>query len=469
MMKLKRIGIFVSFCILTSSVNANAGMKELFDSYQNDLGPYQVDVASGNSWGLGQFSARWNQPTIDVISIESPSASVGCGGIDMYGGSFGLISGDELVQVGRAVAQGAAAYFFKLAINNICSTCAAEMENLQNKLQRLNELARNACAETQNFLANTEIVGGDKLVMQDSLISADMAAKVGSVTSWASSIIGDDNTNEKKGVASRKNALEVNAVYQSVSLLENGGNVPLLEMLDFKGDTENKKIASMLITLLGTKVLKFADGETDTDAEPSMNLTSAVNYVDLIVGNVSVNIDIKSCGVETIPDGGEFRCLNIVSETVSYKPLESVINDKLIGSTVSPGIFRKYLSQIPLNTEEKKFVQAYSFPYVKWAVFAKENNINVNDIATYAASTLIKQINDEIFNQVHKVYTITAETKLNMYESGPSFKKEFKIAFNNFKEQYEHVRKRLNQDNIRAAKSLDTLVQISALTKLTKG
>ncbi|MGO2275523.1 conjugal transfer protein TraH [Pseudoalteromonas nigrifaciens] len=468
-MKLNSIGVVVSFCLLATSLNAKAGMKDLFDSYQNDLGANHVDVAGGNNWGLGQFSARWNQPTIDVISIESPSISVGCGGIDMYGGSFGLISGDELVQIGRAVAQGAAAYFFKLAINNICSTCAAEMENLQNKLQRLNELARNACSETQNFLANSDFAGEDKLMAQESLIGSGIASLKGTITSWETSIIGDANTGDEKDLVSRQEAVEVNAVYQSVSLLKAGARVPFLQMLSFRGDTENKKIASMLITLLGTKVLKFTEGETAPDAEPSVNLTSPANYSDLIIGKTSIPITIKSCGAETIPPGLDYRCLNIVSETIDYKPLEMVINEKLVGSSANPGIFRKYLSQTPLDIEQKKFVQAFTFPYVRWAVFAKENQINIDDIAKYAATTLMRQVNDEIFNQVSKVYSITAASKLNMYKSGTSFKKEFETSFKGFREQYQMVSKQINENGAQTSQNLDTVVQIAALTKLSKG
>ncbi|MBB1294935.1 MULTISPECIES: conjugal transfer protein TraH [unclassified Pseudoalteromonas] len=469
MMKLKRIGIFVSLCMLTSSLNANAGMKDLFDSYQNDLGPYQVDVASGNNWGVGQFSARWNQPTIDVVSLESPSMSVGCGGVDLYGGSFGLISGDELVQVGRAVAQGAAAYFFKLAINNICSTCAAEMENLQNKLQRFNELARNACAESQTFLANNEYVGEDRLVMQESLISSDMASKVGSVTSWAGSILGDKNTNEKKDLNTRKLTLEGNSVYQAVTILNPTSSTPFLDALEFKGDTQKKKMASMLMTLLGTKVIKFENGATDVDAEPGVDNTGPANYSDFIFGKTAVPIKIRSCGTETIPIGGEYRCLNVETETVSFTPLEMVVKARLVGEAGSPGIFAKYLSQTPLNAEEKRFAKIFTFPYVRWAVFAKENHINIDDIANYAATLLLRQLNEEIFNQVSKVYAMTASAKENMYNSGTSLKKEYEIAYRDFSKQYELVSKKIYASNTESTQALQTVVQISAITKQTKG
>ena len=469
MMKLSKVGILVSFCLLTSSINANAGMKELFDSYQNDLGPEHVNLANGNSWGLGQFSARWNQPSIDLVSVEMPSASVGCGGVDMYGGSFGMISGDELVQVGRAVAQGAAAYFFKLAINNICSTCAAEMENLQNKLQRLNELARNACAETQNFLANNEYVGEDKLMMQESLISANTASKMGSITSWTSGIIGEENTNEKKDVNSRKLTLEGNSVYQAVKLLAPTSTSPFLESLDFQGDTPHKKMASMLMTLLGSKVIKFADGTTDVDAEPDVKNTGPANYSDFIFGKTTIPIEISYCGEEDTATGGDYRCLNVETETIDFTPLEMIVKARLLGDDLNPGIFAKYLTQTPLTVDEKNFIKVFSFPYVRWAVFAKENHININDIANYAVTLLLRKINDEIYSQVSKVYSMTASAKENMYKSGTSLKKEYENAYKEFTKKYEIVSERIHVSNEESSQALQTVVEIASLTKLTKG
>ncbi|WP_076922357.1 conjugal transfer protein TraH [Pseudoalteromonas sp. SK20] len=467
--KIKSIAAFVGVTMLTTTLNANAGMKDLFDSYQNDLGYRQVDVAGGNNWGLGQFSARWSQPNIDVLSVQSPTVSVGCGGVDMFAGSFGLISGDELVQVGRAVAQGAASYFFKLAINNICSTCAAEMENLQNKIQRLNELARNACQGTQDLLSQQNLFGEDKAMAQDSLIGSKLASLNGTISAWETSIIGDSNTGESKDVNSRKEAIEVNSVYQSVDLLDSGASIPFLQALNFVGDTQKKKIASMLMTFIGAKVLKFADGETDPNAEPSINLTQAANYRDFILGSVPVPVDIKKCGVETPTPSGDFRCLNIVSQQVDYKPLQQVILEKLVGSPTNAGILSKYMTQTPLNASEKRFVKAFTFPYVKWAVVAKKYEINIDDIAHYAAYTLIAKINNEIFNQVSKVYALISSTKLNVYKSGTSFKEEFEKSFFEFREQYDLVRKQINDENKKLATNLGTVVQIAALTRLSRG
>lgn len=467
-LKLTPLLAVVSLSTITMSNPALADMKDLFDSYQNDTGYNHVNVAGGNNWGLGQFSARWNQPSLDIVSIQAPSASVGCGGVDMFAGSFGFISGDELVQVGRAVAQGAAAYFFKLAINNICSTCAAEMENLQNKLQRLNELARNACQNTQDLLANNEYVGEDKLIAQESLISSSVASKIGTVSSWAGSIIGNENTGEDKDIASRKIALEGNAVYQSVSLLDSGSSVPFLQTLGFKGSDNKQKIASMLMTLIGTKVLKFQDGVVDVDAEPSFNITSPANFEEFIIGTEPVNIDLKSCGPKH-SSTAEFRCLNVQTEQVSFNPLEKVILDKMVGSDADKGVLRKYMTKTPLDNDDKEFVQAFNFPYVKWAVFAQDNNINIDDIARFAAYSLIISINNEIFNQVTKVHSLASSTKESVYESGTSFKADFTKGYLAFAKQYETVNRQLNEKVAKNSENLSTVVQIAALTKLAKG
>ena len=60
-------------------------------------------------------------------------------------------------------------------------------------------------------------------------------------------------------------------------------------------------------------------------------------------------------------------------------------------------------------------------------------------------------------------------SKLNMYKSGTSFKKEFETSFKGFREQYQMVSKQINENGAQTSQNLDTVVQIAALTKLSKG
>ncbi|MCI2286042.1 conjugal transfer protein TraH [Colwellia sp. MSW7] len=79
----------------------------------------------------------------------------GCNGIDMFAGSFGLVSGDELVQVARGAAQGASLYFFNLAMSSVCPSCKEVMDNISKKIEQLNQWGRNSCENAIKFADDT--------------------------------------------------------------------------------------------------------------------------------------------------------------------------------------------------------------------------------------------------------------------------------------------------------------------------
>ncbi len=78
-------------------------------------------AARGNQcWlgGLAQPGDEWQHGV-----LVPPSFSAGCGGIDLFGGSFSFINMNQFVDLMRAVASNAAGYAFQLAINAMCPDC----------------------------------------------------------------------------------------------------------------------------------------------------------------------------------------------------------------------------------------------------------------------------------------------------------------------------------------------------------
>ncbi len=47
-------------------------------------------------------------------------------------------NGDQLVQVARGIAQGAAIYAFNVAVSAICADCAATINDIQNEVVNKN-------------------------------------------------------------------------------------------------------------------------------------------------------------------------------------------------------------------------------------------------------------------------------------------------------------------------------------------
>ena len=64
----------------------------------------------------GSISMRNKIVHPNLISWVPPEINGGCGGIDLFAGSFSFINGAQFTQLSRSIAQAAVGYAFELAI-----------------------------------------------------------------------------------------------------------------------------------------------------------------------------------------------------------------------------------------------------------------------------------------------------------------------------------------------------------------
>lgn len=88
----------------------------------------------------------------NVVSFVPPHIKAGCGGIDMFGGSFSFINSEQLVQLMRAVAQNAIGYAFQLALDAVCAPCSKHIAFLQDTISKLNQYLGNSCQLAQGLV-----------------------------------------------------------------------------------------------------------------------------------------------------------------------------------------------------------------------------------------------------------------------------------------------------------------------------
>lgn len=88
-------------------------MDDMFGSMLNFNNPtaYQGQRRGVLSGGSLYLRNRIMNP--NLITLTPPSWKGGCGGIDLYAGSFSFISADEFMQLLRAVAANAPGYAFE--------------------------------------------------------------------------------------------------------------------------------------------------------------------------------------------------------------------------------------------------------------------------------------------------------------------------------------------------------------------
>lgn len=150
----------VTFGLSSSATyaNLNSQLDSMFNNMSNTTAPGAYETARRGVLTGGAFTTRNKIMTTSLVSIKPPSFESGCGGIDMFGGSFSFINAQQFVQLLRSVASNAvgiaSGYAFNMALDALCPTCQKHIETLQKKVQQLNQLFSNSCQLAQGLVTD---------------------------------------------------------------------------------------------------------------------------------------------------------------------------------------------------------------------------------------------------------------------------------------------------------------------------
>ncbi len=84
----------------------------------------------------------FNKP---ILTLAPPSFSAGCGGIDLFGGSFSFINKDQLIQLFRSIASNAVSFLFQISLCAISPEICETIKWFQELVQKINNLLSNSC------------------------------------------------------------------------------------------------------------------------------------------------------------------------------------------------------------------------------------------------------------------------------------------------------------------------------------
>lgn len=464
-MKIKAIALSVGLAFATAasfiplSINdSNASSaRGLFDSYNNSLGSNTVNSRSGRTWNGGQISARWNRPHIDIIDFQPPSIDVGCGGIDIFAGGFGLISGDELAQIGRAIAQGATVYFFKLAINSICASCASEMENVAAALRRLNELSRNACERTEQLMTNNISLGEGGTLQQRLERSKRNTAASGKVDGWVDAILDPfNNRGDKEDLAA-----ETNASFPATPLAQANVDASMFIHLGFEGDNPHSLATNVLMTFIGGFSMEATES-SDPDEEPTV-IQRRVIPSSLKGFFIPPDKDANVVAFNTCVDT---ECLDIKSNPREYESVLNIVRQKLAGPKNAPnqGIIPRILRQENLEVDQLKFLADFKIPASRWLRMSEEYQISPDLIVDY----ITIQTTIAIYHQINSAVThLYSAVQNNMQDSmgPPTFWRESSDAFLTYKENMKSAQEALEAMRKTNSDQLSQYLQIAKLNQ----
>ncbi len=337
--------------VLSVPVPVQADLADELDSMFNSLVNVTDPTAHlGQRRGVlagGSVVARNRLMNANLVNVVPPSFEAGCGGIDLFAGSFSFISRDQLTQLFRSIASNAATYAFKLALDSMCQNCGQVMDSLQKKIQALNSLFANSCQLGQGVV--NDVVDAFDTQHKIKHSEASLVRGLGDVFESWSSVTGEDPIAQVQRADPdyARTVLQGNLVWRAlktegVASWFGSGDDALLEAL---------------MSVTGSVIV--GPLEASPDGQGSNNritpLPAILTLRDLLHGTTdSSEVRVYRCAPSRDADG----CLAPTIQTLSLEGMISRVRALLIGDATSPGLIAKFrLGTDDFSADERAFMQ----------------------------------------------------------------------------------------------------------------
>ena len=315
----------------------------------NVTGPTAFEGQSAGYYSLGNVWTRFPQKTTNIANLQLPRARAGCGGIDIFAGSFSFINASEIVAMMKAVANNAVGFAFSLAIDTVCPECSKIMQEFAQKAQLMNNLNINSCEMAQG------LVGGiwPKGDLADKAICEAIGNSEGIFTDYAAAKHGCGTRGQRASTTAQGSGKydDVNpgvarnytwTILKKSAFFSPGGNF-------------DRELAEYAMTLLGTIIYIPPTDDQPGKFVPIAGDASSTLVTSLLDGTSGSNVLIYDCDE---PD----KCLD-----PGFKPL-SLPASKALRPRVAAliaGMVDAIREDTPITEAQKELLQVASIPLYK--------------------------------------------------------------------------------------------------------
>lgn len=342
---------------------AQASVGDAMENYFEDMGaaanvtgPTAYQGQSAGYYSMGNVFVRFPQKNLNVANVQLPSLRAGCGGIDVFTGSFSFISAAELVALLKAIANNALGFAFKLAIDTLCPECGKVMAELQTYAQMMNNYTMNSCEMAQG------IVGGvwPRSERASATICQAIGTKEGIFSDWARArqqCTAEGNT-VAEGAKGNPEYDDVNyglprnftwSIIKKSPFFSTGGAI----------DADKRELAEYVMTLVGT-IIFVPPTETTPGTFRPINGDTSSNLVTALVDGTAAGptVQILRCD----PGEADDACLNPTTQTLSI-PASQGLRAQVDSLIEEMSVAIK--TDSPVSTSAQGLLQIASLPLYK--------------------------------------------------------------------------------------------------------
>ncbi len=321
--------LFLFFAVLLLPFHAGAvGVQDQLNSMFGDMtNVTRPGVYEGQRRGVvtgGSFVNRSRLMQESLVGFTPPSFSAGCAGMDFNGGSFSFVNTDQFVQLLRSVAANAKGYAFQIALDAMCHECMSNIEILQKKVQKFNEMFSNSCQLAQGVVNDTAQAFGKKGLTDASLHNT---------VAGFGDIFGSWTNNNTAGTTPIKSLQATDPTFVANKMT---GNLVWRQLINqgvnswyaLNGDMS---LLEAIMSVTGSIVVQPMDptATPPQDDYPMVYLQgNKISISDLIEGG---NLTLYHCADSYDVNG----CMTVVPVTVPLTGIRTLLTNFLIGDPIA--------------------------------------------------------------------------------------------------------------------------------------
>lgn len=385
---MKRALISLAIGMLPIIGNAS-GVADDMQNFFNASG-YSSNITNADVWknqaagyvGGGSMYVRNAVKTYQLIRLDLPSYRAGCGGIDLFTGSFSFISADRLVELGKQIMTNSGSYAVDLMLRTTVPEILENKNYLQDLMNKVNSTNINSCN------ASKALVGGlwPKTTESQREICRDIKlGDPGFASDYARA--KQDCDNYEKRIETLKHA-EKDKDYKSQVLMNKNLVWDAIQAQPLLSN--DRELANFIMNLTGTIIF---DAKGNPTIVPSIADSHQLIKAFIGDGAGDVEIQIQKC------KEGDISCLSVESGVIK------ITKDKSLSARIE-GLISSISDKLRANSEngaesdwteeEKRFVSMSSIPVMKAVTVMGQLKYGLTSSDLMEYSSLIAQ---DIFQQ----------------------------------------------------------------------
>lgn len=328
-MKFKRI-LLVGLIASTLTATSNAALDSMLTGmYINVTAPDTTSSQFRGTLSGGSVYMRTPISNMQLFSMDPPRFSTGCGGIDLYLGSFSFITSAKLTQFFRSVAQNAAPLLFQMAVAQLFPQLDAAVKKFQQIAQDMNSQQMNSCKMAHGLVDGMKNPTAALADMQTGITNAWSTVK-----GWAGDFAeaADKAVTEPSKATTQANAATTTDGHKEVNELGNITWNALMsrtfngELLNLADSENNAK--QIVMSLVGTEVRKSGVSDTaDTVTQPNDPILRLLQLVSPEAdSNGTVSVPMWSCGSDMT------NCMTPTKSSLSTYGIKGFVMKQMYGT-----------------------------------------------------------------------------------------------------------------------------------------